>query len=359
MYYWHGSGIALNQRLILLIPGVLEHGIYWGGKAMNLEGLRNMLYLLLAVLIFIVVLLTLLRYFFEKLISSMFKRISLKRTSLQLFVRAIILILFNLGLLAVFGMLDRELFILKEPHTGLVILSIGFVIAFLVSMLSFMAIKAGFGTGYDSLATGSALDLGLTLTTFTLLAGPSEDIFFVGFIQNFLTPTLEWGAIVVYLLLFVAYHYANVLSGVETKREFLGTLPVRLIVSCLLGVSFYLTETLLWGLLVHNLVDTVSYVVLLVLSGSKPSIEISKWRENWLILLFLLCSIIVILTVAVLVFFVSHNRQENHLIPLAGLALGFILAGILVGETRLLGYGLIGVGVTLAVIDIFRISVRR
>jgi hypothetical protein len=243
---------------------------------MNLEGLRNMLYLLLAVLIFIVVLLTLLRYFFEKLISSMFKRISLKRTSLQLFVRAIILILFNLGLLAVFGMLDRELFILKEPHTGLVILSIGFVIAFLVSMLSFMAIKAGFGTGYDSLATGSALDLGLTLTTFTLLAGPSEDIFFVGFIQNFLTPTLEWGAIVVYLLLFVAYHYANVLSGVETKREFLGTLPVRLIVSCLLGVSFYLTETLLWGLLVHNLVDTVSYVVLLVLSGSKPSIEISK-----------------------------------------------------------------------------------
>jgi membrane protease YdiL (CAAX protease family) len=243
---------------------------------MNLEGLRNMLYLLLAVLIFIFVLLTLLRYFFEKLISSMFKRISLKRTSLQLFVRAIILILFNLGLLAVFGMLDRELFTLKEPHTGLVILSIGFVIAFLVSMLSFMAIKAGFGTGYDSLATGSALDLGLTLTTFTLLAGPSEDIFFVGFIQNFLTPTLEWGAIVVYLLLFVAYHYANVLSGVETKREFLGTLPVRLIVSCLLGVSFYLTETLLWGLLVHNLVDTVSYVVLLVLSGSKPSIEISK-----------------------------------------------------------------------------------
>jgi Kef-type K+ transport system membrane component KefB len=38
---------------------------------MSLDGLQTMVYLLLAVLIFVVILLTLLRYFFEKLISSM------------------------------------------------------------------------------------------------------------------------------------------------------------------------------------------------------------------------------------------------------------------------------------------------
>jgi len=69
---------------------------------------------------------------------------------------------------------------------------------------------------------------------------------------------------------------------------------------------------------------------------------------------FILISIVVILIVAVLVFFVSRNRAENHLTPLAGLAFGFILAGILFGEIRLLGYGLMGVGVIIAVIDIFR-----
>jgi amino acid transporter len=68
---------------------------------------------------------------------------------------------------------------------------------------------------------------------------------------------------------------------------------------------------------------------------------------------FILISLIVILIAAVLVFFISHNRQENHLTPLAGLAFGFILAGILFGEVRLLGYGLMAVGVIVAVIEIF------
>jgi hypothetical protein len=68
----------------------------------------------------------------------------------------------------------------------------------------------------------------------------------------------------------VAYHYANVLSGIETKQEFMGTLPVRLIVSCLLGASFYLTGTLMWGMIVHNMVDSLSYLVLLVLSKPTP-----------------------------------------------------------------------------------------
>ena len=74
---------------------------------------------------------------------------------------------------------------------------------------------------------------------------------------------------------------------------------------------------------------------------------------------FILISIIVILIVAVLIFFVSKNRNENRLTPFAGLAFGFILAGILFGENRFLGYGLRRVGVIIAVIDIINGARRK
>ena len=69
---------------------------------------------------------------------------------------------------------------------------------------------------------------------------------------------------------------------------------------------------------------------------------------------FILISIIILIIVAVLVFFVSRNRSENHLTPLASLAFGFILAGILFSEVKVLSYGLMAVGVIVAVVDIFQ-----
>ncbi len=69
---------------------------------------------------------------------------------------------------------------------------------------------------------------------------------------------------------------------------------------------------------------------------------------------FILVSIVVLLVVALLVFFASPTRSENHLTPLAGLAFGFIVAGILFGEVRILGYGMMGVGILIAIVDILR-----
>jgi len=63
-------------------------------------------------------------------------------------------------------------------------------------------------------------------------------------------------------------------------------------------------------------------------------------------------SIVVLAVVAILVFFVSKGTRENRLTPLAGLAFGFVLAGILFGDDRVVGYGLMGVGVVLAIVDI-------
>ena len=55
-------------------------------------------------------------------------------------------------------------------------------------------------------------------------------------------------------------------------------------------------------------------------------------------------------------FFVSKERKANRLTPLAGLALGFVVAGIAFGDNRFISYSLFAVGVILAVIDAFNRS---
>jgi len=68
--------------------------------------------------------------------------------------------------------------------------------------------------------------------------------------------------------------------------------------------------------------------------------------------IYIAISIVVLAIIALLVFFV--NKKYKKLTPLAGLAFGFILAGIIFGDDRLIGYSLIGIGVVFAVIDIIK-----
>lgn len=74
--------------------------------------------------------------------------------------------------------------------------------------------------------------------------------------------------------------------------------------------------------------------------------------------IYILISIVVLAIVAVFVFVVNRNKtgKEKSLTPLAGLAFGFVIAGLFVTENRLVGYGLMGIGVILAVIDMINKS---
>jgi hypothetical protein len=74
--------------------------------------------------------------------------------------------------------------------------------------------------------------------------------------------------------------------------------------------------------------------------------------------IYIIISIVALVVIALLVFFVGKGRQENRLNPLASLAFGFVIAGIVFGEERLLGYGLMGIGVVLSVVDIIMRSNR-
>jgi hypothetical protein len=75
--------------------------------------------------------------------------------------------------------------------------------------------------------------------------------------------------------------------------------------------------------------------------------------------IYIAVSVVVLAIVAVLAFFIRKGRNENRLTPLAGLAFAFVVAGILFGDDRLIGYGLMGVGVVLAVVDIVNRSRGR
>jgi hypothetical protein len=74
--------------------------------------------------------------------------------------------------------------------------------------------------------------------------------------------------------------------------------------------------------------------------------------------IWIVVSIIALAVVAFLVFSVAvgKGRKRNTLTPLAGVAFAFVLAGIMFGNDRLIGYSLFGVGVIFSFADIYRRS---
>ena len=71
---------------------------------------------------------------------------------------------------------------------------------------------------------------------------------------------------------------------------------------------------------------------------------------------YILLSVAALAVIVFLLLFLNKNRGKTRLTPLASLAFGFVLAGALFGKERLIGYGLMSVGVLLAVVDIFNKS---
>jgi hypothetical protein len=75
--------------------------------------------------------------------------------------------------------------------------------------------------------------------------------------------------------------------------------------------------------------------------------------------MYIAISIIALLIIAALVFFVKKNKKQKRLSTLTGLSFVFVIAGIVFGDDRLIGYGLIGVGIILAVVDIIMKSKKK
>lgn len=70
---------------------------------------------------------------------------------------------------------------------------------------------------------------------------------------------------------------------------------------------------------------------------------------------YVLIAILSLAVVAVLLRYLFGRKfagTRSRLSPLAGLAFGFVLAGLFVAENRILGYSLIGAGIILSIVDI-------
>ena len=71
-------------------------------------------------------------------------------------------------------------------------------------------------------------------------------------------------------------------------------------------------------------------------------------------IVYIFIAIVVLLILALLMFYVAKQKKEKPFTILSSLAFAFVLAGTLFGDERWLGYGLMGIGVVLAVIDMVR-----
>ncbi len=70
--------------------------------------------------------------------------------------------------------------------------------------------------------------------------------------------------------------------------------------------------------------------------------------------IYIVLSVVIIVVIALLVFFVTRSKQEKMFTPLAVLAFGFILTGMLFGSNKVFNYSMMGIGVILAVVDMIR-----
>lgn len=99
-----------------------------------------------------------------------------------------------------------------------------------------------------------------------VLVGPLEEILFRGIIQTVLMRALPQTAHVgpfsfilgtfVAAIIFVAYHFRNVIIGGETAIQFFRLSPGRTIASVFLSLLFQGTGSLLGPILFHNIIDT-------------------------------------------------------------------------------------------------------
>jgi len=68
---------------------------------------------------------------------------------------------------------------------------------------------------------------------------------------------------------------------------------------------------------------------------------------------YIIVLLVVLALIAVFIFIQNRQRKTRLISPLAGLAFAFVLSSLLFGEDRLIGYGLMGFGLLLALLDIF------
>lgn len=102
-----------------------------------------------------------------------------------------------------------------------------------------------------------------------IFVGIVEELLYRGFLQGNLQKVISGEfltvgyATIVSSIIFVAVHLGNIFLGGETLRQFVAMLPGRLIVALVLGYTFQISGSLLYPIIIHNLIDGLNMSLLI------------------------------------------------------------------------------------------------
>jgi hypothetical protein len=104
-----------------------------------------------------------------------------------------------------------------------------------------------------------------------LVVGPSEELFYRGFIQGNIRMFLPGSvfsieyATIIATIVFVFAHLNNLFFGRESIKQFIGLLPGRIIMGSILGYTFQISNSLIYPIIIHTLSDglTLTYLIIL------------------------------------------------------------------------------------------------
>jgi membrane protease YdiL (CAAX protease family) len=163
---------------------------------------------------------------------------------------------------------------LNADHLG-VSLGVGLGLGVLLGVPSAIAAPAAAKMGLNPMRVpfGRSLADVIGVITYTaIFVGPLEEIPFRGIIQTVLMRAMpqagRLGPVTLLLgtllaaIIFVLYHYRNVMMGGESRSQFVRLLPGRVIASLVLSLLFQNTGSLIGPILFHNFVDTCTIAAL-------------------------------------------------------------------------------------------------
>ncbi len=116
---------------------------------------------------------------------------------------------------------------------------------------------------------GSTVGIRYQLLYSWLIVGIVEELLFRGFLQSSLDVFLTGSflminySVILSSVVFVFMHIGNMFMGLESRGQFIGQIPMRFLVSLILGFSFQLSGSLLYSIIIHNLIDGLNMSVLI------------------------------------------------------------------------------------------------
>lgn len=161
------------------------------------------------------------------------------------------------------------------------VLYIGLPLALISSALVFTTPKEEL----DQVKYGNQKDI-WTFIYVWILVGPVEELLYRGFVQGTLSTLIKGKlfyfsyATIIASVIFVLAHVTNVYTKNESWRSFFSMVPTRFIAAMVLGFSFQVSDSLLYPIIIHNLIDGFNLSVLTYRKQELKNENLDNYKEE-------------------------------------------------------------------------------